>query len=277
MSNELVKQDQFSIDLQLFREQFCKSLSEQEAQFYYNLCVSLQANPFKREIWSIKSGNNVNYIVGRDLYRRIAQEQPNYDGHIVNAIYSKDVFRVVNGQVHHESADFNNRGQLVGAYCIVRAKNRSLDYLTICNLSEYKGNTPIWNSKTETMIKKVAEAQALRGAFQGLFAGTYEESEAWQDAEEVTVKKPSNKIEVAKVKPSQKLQDAANMIIENMPNMDLQPAEFADDFSLAYDLCEGCKSLDELAALWSNNKNWQTNDTVKAIFSSRKKELTNGN
>jgi len=30
------------------------------------------------------------------------------------------------------------------------------------------------------MIKKVAEAQALRGAFQGLFAGTYDASEEWE-------------------------------------------------------------------------------------------------
>ena len=30
------------------------------------------------------------------------------------------------------------------------------------------------------MIKKVAEAQALRGAFQGVFKGTYDESEQWK-------------------------------------------------------------------------------------------------
>jgi len=30
------------------------------------------------------------------------------------------------------------------------------------------------------MIKKVAEAQALRGAYQGLFAGTYDHSEEWE-------------------------------------------------------------------------------------------------
>ena len=30
------------------------------------------------------------------------------------------------------------------------------------------------------MIKKVAEAQGLRGSFQELFAGTYEESENWE-------------------------------------------------------------------------------------------------
>ena len=48
---------------------------------------------------------------------------------------------------------------------------------TFVELSEYDTKQSVWKTKPATMIKKVAEAQGLRWAFQELFAGTYEESE----------------------------------------------------------------------------------------------------
>jgi hypothetical protein len=49
------------------------------------------------------------------------------------------------------------------------------------DFKEYVQSFGVWKTKPATMIKKVAEAQGLRGAFQELFAGTYEESENWKE------------------------------------------------------------------------------------------------
>ena len=69
----------------------------------------------------------------------------------------------------------------------------------------------LWDSKPATMIKKVAEAQGLRMAFQSMFAGTYAEDEQWEDELEYqetevstesgeTVKLPDPKVE-KKIQP----------------------------------------------------------------------------
>ena len=69
---------------------------------------------------------------------------------------------------------------MVGAYCIVKRKKATQASSTYVKLGEYNTGKSVWREKPETMIKKVAEAQALRGAFTEL-AGTYDESERWED------------------------------------------------------------------------------------------------
>ena len=168
----------------IVRKTFAPDLTQTEFAMFVGLGKSLGANPFTREIWAVKYGNNSAQIfLGRDFYRRKAQEQPEYKGHQVDAIYSNDTFKMVGGKPEH-SYSLQDRGELIGAYCVVfRADNEP--YFNTVKFSEYTTGKALWNSKPETMIKKVAEAQALRGAFQGIFAGTYDDSEQWIDESDV--------------------------------------------------------------------------------------------
>lgn len=161
------------------RQMFGANLTKEEFEIFVGLGASLGANPFQREIWCIKYGNNAAQIfLGRDFYRRKAQEQPDYNGHQVDAIYENDKFSVENGKVKH-SYSLKDRGKLIGAYAVVyRSDNEP--YFNVVEFSEYNTDKSLWKHKPATMIKKVAEAQALRGAFQGLFAGTYDASEEWE-------------------------------------------------------------------------------------------------
>ena len=166
------------------RQMFAPQLTNTEFGLFVGLGKSLGANPFLREIWAVKYGNSEAQIfLGRDFYRRKAQEQPEYKGHQVDAIYSNDTFKMVGGKPEH-SYSLQDRGDIIGAYCVVyRADNEP--YFNTVRFSEYFAgghNKPnLWDKKPETMIKKVAEAQALRGAFQGVFAGTYDQSEEWEE------------------------------------------------------------------------------------------------
>lgn len=164
-------------DEQAIREQFGQALTQKEFSFFMGLGAMLGANPFTREIWAVKYGTNAAQIfLGRDFYRRKAQEQADYDGHIASAVYENDEFSMVNGQPHHKYR-LTNRGHLTGAYCVVYKKNASVPYTVFVELREYNTGQSNWKTKPATMITKVAEAQALRGAFAGVFNGTYSEDE----------------------------------------------------------------------------------------------------
>lgn len=162
------------------RRLFAPTLSDPEFQFFMGLGKNLNANPFTREIWAIKYGTAAATIFcGRDFYRKKAQEQSDYDGHYAEAVYSNDEFGVENGVVKHKFT-LTDRGVLLAAYCVVKKKSASLNLFHLVQFSEYNLNQSLWKTKPESQIKKVAESQALRAAFQGIFKGTYDESEEFK-------------------------------------------------------------------------------------------------
>jgi len=181
-----------------------KDLTEGE---FTTLCQIGQAtglNPFLREIWAVKYGGSpASIFIGRDGYRKAAQRDPEYDYHLLDAVYQNDEFKVENGEVKH-SYSVQDRGELIGAYCTVKRRSASKPTFTFIDFKEYyQGNKDVdgkvkkrydrykkqyvdmgetlWDTKPATMVKKVAEAQGLRMAFQSMFAGTYAEDEQWEE------------------------------------------------------------------------------------------------
>lgn len=157
-------------------------LTDLEFSFMVELGRATQLNPFLREIWAVKykQGAPASIFLGRDGYRKIAQRQPDYEYHQVNAVYSKDEFKIANDEIQHNYG-LASRGELIGAYCIVKRKSSQRYTYVMVTVSEYNSRQSMWNSKPETMIKKVAEAQALRQNFQEVLAGTYSDAEIPQE------------------------------------------------------------------------------------------------
>lgn len=203
-------------DLENVRAQFAPTLTDKEFKFFVTLGSSLKANPFKREIWAVKYDKTApaSIFLGRDMYRRKAQEQPDYDGHIADAVYAKDKFIMENGQPKH-SYSLADRGDLLGAYCVVYKKNQSHPFYTFVKLAEYDKGFALWKNMKETLIKKVAEAQGLRGAFQGVFAGTYDESEQWEAA---TINNPKANVSAPPLKPAEQESNYAEAQYKMMRN-----------------------------------------------------------
>lgn len=182
-----------------------KDLTEGE---FTTLCQIGQAtglNPFLREIWAVKYGNNpASIFIGRDGYRKAAQANPEYDYHLVDAVYANDDFRVEEAEVKHNYS-VKDRGQLAGAYCIVKRKSSSKPLFTFVEIREYNTGRSVWKEKPATMIKKVAEAQGLRMSFQSMFAGTYDESEQWEEeAKIVRVNAETGEVQDDKALPNPK-------------------------------------------------------------------------
>ncbi len=169
--------------LQEIRKIVCPTpLTDVEFGCLVELGRATQLNPFMREIWAVKykQGVAASIFIGRDGYRKAAQRQHDYDYHQVNAVYSKDDFKIVNDEIQH-SYGFSNRGELVGAYCIVKRKSAAKYTYSMVTMQEYDSNQSLWKTKPETMIKKVAEAQGLRQSFQDILGGTYSDAEMPQE------------------------------------------------------------------------------------------------
>jgi len=184
-----------------------KDLTEGE---FTTLCQIGQAtglNPFLREIWAVKYGSNpASIFIVRDGYRKAAQANPEYDYHIVDAVYGNDDFRIEEAEVKHNYS-VKDRGQLAGAYCIVKRKSSTKPLFTFIDLKEYNTGRSVWKEKPATMIKKVAEAQGLRMAFQSMFAGTYDEAEEWEDNPKIVkVNSETGEIQESKALPKPKPQ-----------------------------------------------------------------------
>ena len=158
-----------------------KDLTDSEFSILVQIGQATHLNPFLREIWAVKYGTNPAQIfIGRDGYRKAAQANPDYDYHLVDAVYQNDDFKIEDGEVRHTYSG-KDRGALVGAYCVVKRKSSTKTMFNFVDIKEYTTGKSLWVGKPATMIKKVAEAQGLRMAFQHLFAGTYDEAEAWEE------------------------------------------------------------------------------------------------
>lgn len=163
------------------RKLFAPKLTNEEFNFFMGLGKASGLNPFKKEIWSVKYKDSpAQVFIGRDGYRKMAQNCSDYEWHEPDSIYENDSFVKVNGEIHHKY-ELKNRGKLIGAYCLVKRKSASKPVCVRVSMDEYNQGQSLWKTKPETMIKKVAEAQALRLCFQDVFGGTYAEEEVHTD------------------------------------------------------------------------------------------------
>ena len=149
-----------------------------EFQYFVGLGKATGLNPFLKEIWSVKYDERspAQVFIGRDGYRKAAQAQSEYDYHQCDSVYENDIFEVQDGIVKH-AYKLTQRGNLIGAYCIVKRHKSSRPMYVFVELKEYSTGKSVWATKPATMIKKVAESQCLRACFQDLLGGTYGEEE----------------------------------------------------------------------------------------------------
>lgn len=189
MSNDLTTQNKSSKELdwqsqevlEELKAMYGKGLSDTEWKTFIGIGRATGLNPINREIWAYKFGNApATVFIGRDGYRISAFRNPRYSSHRVEAVYEKDTFTInEDGSYKHVTPNnmFLPRGELVGAYCVVKFRDRQDTMQVMVSAKEYKKGQSTWNTLPETMLKKVAEAQALRMSFPEMFNGTYHEYE----------------------------------------------------------------------------------------------------
>ena len=161
---------------------FAKGCTDDEFGVMMELARRYYLDPFSRQIWAIKYGNQPAMIfASRDGLLSIAHRSGFFDG--------------------IESApNFDEKGALISATCTVYRKDISHPFKKVVYLREYASSSnPLWKSKPITMLCKVAEAQALRQAFS--VSGLYDDAEINRDEYAPSNKTPQASPQVIDITP----------------------------------------------------------------------------
>lgn len=151
----------------------------QEVVMFINLCKYAGLNPWLKEAYCIKYGNEpATMVVGKEAFMKRAEKTPGFDG------VEAGIIVMSGNEVVYRTGTLKLPGEeLVGGYAEVYRKDRSHTYRIEVSFDEYAGRkkdgslNSQWSKKPATMIRKVALVQALREAFPESFSGMYSEEE----------------------------------------------------------------------------------------------------
>lgn len=153
-----------------------------EFKFFSELCKVRKLNPFLKEAYCIKFGNNpAQIVVGKDAVLKRAVLNSSFDG-IESGII---VQNKQTGEIIERAGTFYlaNSENIVGGWAKVYRKDWK--YPTYCSVSfdevaqrKSGGELNInWATKGATMVEKVAKVRALRETFVEDLGGMYEADE----------------------------------------------------------------------------------------------------
>lgn len=158
------------------------TITKQEFMLFTALCKARKLNPFLKEVYCIKYGNQAaQIVVGKDAILKRAILNPNYDG-MENGVI---VQVKETGEIIERKGTFYLKDQenLVGGWAKVYRKDWT--HPTYCSVSfdevsQKKSNGDLnsnWAGKGATMVEKVAKVRALRETFVEDLSGMYEAEE----------------------------------------------------------------------------------------------------
>ncbi len=243
--------------LEIIKNMYAPTANDGEFNTFIQIGKATGLNPFLREIWLVKYGSNPAQIfIGRDGYRKSIGGNANYLSHVVDAVYENDEFWVDNqtGSVNHKY-NLKDRGKIMGAYCCVYMKTAPRPFYVFVDFKEYNLGQSLWKTKPATMIKKVAECQAIRMAIPAETNGTYGPEEMEKPALNTSVH--NDKLGVKAVKEKiKRLEDG--VIID-------KPARNTDQEDILTEI-ENAKTTEDLELIGKKIKDLEIHSEIRAFF-----------
>jgi len=228
----------------LIRRTVAPGASDDEAALFLRVAQSLDLNPFLKEVWCVKQldadgvpktnrkGEEypAQIMVGRDGLLTIAERSGVFDGLVSGVVKTGDEFEFGLEKPTHVFGA--TRGKIVGAYAYAYRSDRRYPYRMFAEWAEHglpmtrQGGKPDgalinpwspWSKTPSLMIKKVAEANALKLAFRasGVIAADAPEPD-----------EPADEVVDAEVVGEE--QPDPNLVADPGGSM-FDPAEFEDD------------------------------------------------
>jgi len=159
-----------------------------EFKFFTELCRARGLNPFLKEAYLIKYGNEpAQLVVGKDAIERRAILNPQYDGKKTGIIVADKDGNIV----ERKGLFYAEEETVVGGWAEVYRKDWTHPVYVSVSVKESEqikkdgSRNHMWQTKTATMIEKVAKVRALREAFVEQLGGMY-------DADEMNVDLPAD-------------------------------------------------------------------------------------
>lgn len=149
----------------------------QELVMFINMCKFNGLNPWLREAYCVKYGNEPATIVtGKEAFEKRSENHQAHDGHKAGVIVMKPDSEE---PIYRAGALVLPDETLVGGWAEVWRKDQKETTRIEVGFDEYAGRkrdgslNRQWAAKPATMIRKVALVQALREAFPKTFGGMY--------------------------------------------------------------------------------------------------------
>ena len=151
--------------------------SPQELQTLLAIVKNRNLNPFTKEVYFIKYGNNpAQIVVSKDAFMKRAEQNQNYDGFESGVIYEDE-----RGELKtKKGVILPRKATLIGGWCEVYRKDRSRPVYREVELSAYNTHKNWWQKAPGQMIEKVAIVAAVRDAFSENVGGLYTADEMEQ-------------------------------------------------------------------------------------------------
>jgi len=175
--------------VELIKKQVCPAgITDGEFALFIEQCRRSGLDPMMKEAYCVPRRARVKDAQGNEreveVHTFVASEQGLqvrahrsgvFLGQRAGAVYAKDKCAIDfgGGKVSHTADVTQPRGELVGAWAIAFRSDLEVSPVAFVRLAEYFGVGPLWKNKPETMIVKVARAQAMRLSFPYEFAGAY--------------------------------------------------------------------------------------------------------
>lgn len=202
--------------------------SPQELQTLLAIVKNRNLNPFTKEVYFIKYGNNpAQIVVSKDAFMKRADQNQNYDGFESGVIYEdeKGELKTKKGVILPRKAN------LIGGWCEVYRKDRSRPVYREVELSAYNTHKNWWQKAPGQMIEKVAIVAAVRDAFSENVGGLYTADEMEQAAPiDVTPRETQEDVKARKMAQiEQRRQEQAQPVqpeqelVEDAEEMEEQP------------------------------------------------------
>lgn len=129
-----------------------KSLTKQEIKHFIDLASVYKLNPLKREIYAVKFKDQMNIIIGFEVYLKRAQRTG-----------------LLNGFECHTEGSGND----TIAIATIHRKDWDFPFTHDISIKEFRGTSPIWSKMPAYMLKKCCLSQAFRLCFPDELGGTY--------------------------------------------------------------------------------------------------------
>lgn len=151
-----------------------------EVMMFLALCKENRLNPFTRECYLIKYGNNpANMVIAKDVYLKRAKRNPNYEGHKAGICFIDSEGKYA----EREGTILLPNEKLVGGWAEVYMSNLKVPQRVTASLAENSKGQSTWKSMPALMIRKVALVQALREIMPEELGGLYDVDEMPVDKE----------------------------------------------------------------------------------------------
>jgi phage recombination protein Bet len=256
---ELSKNETFDIEKihkYLNAMNLASNLTRSEVEQFTEIAQSFGLNPFKREIYASKYGNNFSVIVGFETYIKRAERSGLLSGWNVTTT----------GELNRKDLKNSN----VKAVITIHRKDFNHAFIHEVEFAEYvqftkDGSvTKFWREKPLTMIKKVAMAQGFRLCFSDELGGlpyTAEELPPLEVHAEVISSNPTKA--TTEVVQAVVVQGAPKTFKEEV----LEIKEILESISAAQD-------LEALRAVWQKHPELHGNADFKRSINNKKKKLS---